>query len=146
MPSLAGSVAISQLVGIDRSNSRITLGSNNCHRTSRGWSALEDDFRTFPCARDAASPKIDIPKFKDATGISGKDAIPLLQWLDRETRDRGASATRESSSSTCNRPCCPARQRSATYPRASTRYRSRPGTASHPDAFYLCRWRARCRK
>jgi hypothetical protein len=53
-------------------------GSNNCHRTSRGWSALEDDFRIFPCARNAASPKIDVAKFKDATSVNRKYTIPLL--------------------------------------------------------------------
>ena len=30
------------------------------------------------------SPKIDVPTFKDLTGISRKYAIPLLEYLDRE--------------------------------------------------------------
>jgi selenocysteine-specific elongation factor len=30
------------------------------------------------------SPKIDVGKFKDLTGITRKYAIPLLEWLDRE--------------------------------------------------------------
>ncbi len=47
---------------------------------------------------------------------------------------------------TCNRPCCPARQRSATCHHVSTMYRSRSGTASRRDAICLCRWRVRCRK
>jgi selenocysteine-specific elongation factor len=31
-----------------------------------------------------SSPKIDVARFKDATGVSRKYAIPLLEWLDRE--------------------------------------------------------------
>jgi len=49
-------------------------------------------------------------------------------------------------SSICNRPGCPARPGSATCHHASSRYRSTLGTPSHPDALYLCRWRAHCRK
>ena len=30
------------------------------------------------------SPKIDVAKFKDMTGVSRKYAIPLLEYLDRE--------------------------------------------------------------
>jgi selenocysteine-specific elongation factor len=30
------------------------------------------------------SPKIDVAKFKDLTGVSRKYAIPLLEYLDRE--------------------------------------------------------------
>jgi selenocysteine-specific elongation factor len=32
----------------------------------------------------AASPKIDVGKFKELTGVSRKYAIPLLEYLDRE--------------------------------------------------------------
>ena len=32
----------------------------------------------------AKSPKIDIARFKDLTGVSRKYAIPLLEYLDRE--------------------------------------------------------------
>jgi selenocysteine-specific elongation factor len=30
------------------------------------------------------SPKIDVGRFKDLTGVSRKYAIPLLEYLDRE--------------------------------------------------------------
>jgi selenocysteine-specific elongation factor len=30
------------------------------------------------------SPKIDVARFKDLTGVSRKYAIPLLEYLDRE--------------------------------------------------------------
>jgi len=32
----------------------------------------------------STSPKLDVAKFKDLTGISRKYAIPLLEYLDRE--------------------------------------------------------------
>ena len=32
----------------------------------------------------AKSPKIDVARFKDLTGVSRKYAIPLLEYLDRE--------------------------------------------------------------
>ena len=32
----------------------------------------------------SASPKIDVARFKELTGLSRKYAIPLLEWLDRE--------------------------------------------------------------
>ena len=35
-------------------------------------------------AQKAASPKMDVARFKDLTGVSRKYAIPLLEWLDRE--------------------------------------------------------------
>lgn len=35
-------------------------------------------------AMKTASPQIDVPKFKDAMGITRKYAIPLLEYLDRE--------------------------------------------------------------
>jgi selenocysteine-specific elongation factor len=43
-----------------------------------------DALRAQVGAMKSASPKIDVAKFKDATGISRKYAIPLLEWLDRE--------------------------------------------------------------
>jgi selenocysteine-specific elongation factor len=46
-------------------------------------SALEA-LRTQMATLKAASPKIDVARFKDATGVSRKYAIPLLEWLDRE--------------------------------------------------------------
>ena len=38
-----------------------------------------------------ASPKMDVTRFKDLTGVSRKYAIPLLEYLDRErvTRRQG---------------------------------------------------------
>jgi len=43
-----------------------------------------DALRAQVTAMKATSPKIDVAKFKDATGVSRKYAIPLLEWLDRE--------------------------------------------------------------
>ena len=42
------------------------------------------DLRTRMAAEKAKSPKIDIARFKDLTGVSRKYAIPLLEYLDRE--------------------------------------------------------------
>jgi hypothetical protein len=36
------------------------------------------DFTIFPCALNAASPKIDVAKFKDPTSVNRKYTIPLL--------------------------------------------------------------------
>jgi selenocysteine-specific elongation factor len=46
-------------------------------------SALET-LRAQVATMKASSPKIDVARFKDATGVSRKYAIPLLEWLDRE--------------------------------------------------------------
>jgi len=35
-------------------------------------------------AYKAKSPRIDVAKFKELTGVSRKYAIPLLEYLDRE--------------------------------------------------------------
>lgn len=43
-----------------------------------------DALRAQVAAMKASSPKIDVARFKDATGVSRKYAIPLLEWLDRE--------------------------------------------------------------
>jgi selenocysteine-specific elongation factor len=40
--------------------------------------------RQILSAYKAKSPKIDVGKFKDLTGVSRKYAIPLLEYLDRE--------------------------------------------------------------
>ncbi len=48
------------------------------HRT-----ALEQ-LRLGIVAEKAKSPKIDVARFKDMTGVSRKYAIPLLEYLDRE--------------------------------------------------------------
>ena len=41
------------------------------------------------------SPKIDVAKFKDITGVSRKYAIPLLEYLDRERVTKRVGDTRE---------------------------------------------------
>jgi selenocysteine-specific elongation factor len=46
-------------------------------------SALEN-LRKQLAAEKTKSPKIDVAKFKDLTGVSRKYAIPLLEYLDRE--------------------------------------------------------------
>jgi selenocysteine-specific elongation factor len=43
-----------------------------------------DKLRALLAAQKKTSPKIDVAKFKDLTGVSRKYAIPLLEWLDRE--------------------------------------------------------------
>jgi selenocysteine-specific elongation factor len=42
------------------------------------------DLRKRMAAEKAKSPKIDVARFKDLTGVSRKYAIPLLEYLDRE--------------------------------------------------------------
>ncbi|HZQ67946.1 MAG TPA: selenocysteine-specific translation elongation factor [Terriglobales bacterium] len=42
------------------------------------------DLRQRMAAQKAKSPRIDVAKFKDLTGVSRKYAIPLLEYLDRE--------------------------------------------------------------
>ena len=59
------------------------------HRT-----ALEDlrhQLKTYK----AKSPKIDVGKFKDMTGVSRKYAIPLLEYMDRERVTRRVGDERE---------------------------------------------------
>ncbi len=43
-----------------------------------------DDLRKMMAGVKARTPKIDVSKFKDLTGVSRKYAIPLLEYLDRE--------------------------------------------------------------
>jgi len=43
-----------------------------------------DALRVQVAALKKISPKIDVARFKNATGVSRKYAIPLLEWLDRE--------------------------------------------------------------
>jgi len=43
-----------------------------------------DNLRKNLAAQRQASPKIDVSRFKDLTGVSRKYAIPLLEYLDRE--------------------------------------------------------------
>ena len=45
--------------------------------------ALEQ-LRQMLAVQKAKSPKIDVARFKDLTGVSRKYAIPLLEYLDRE--------------------------------------------------------------
>jgi selenocysteine-specific elongation factor len=45
--------------------------------------ALEE-LRRLVEAQKAKSPKMDVAKFKELTGVSRKYAIPLLEYLDRE--------------------------------------------------------------
>jgi selenocysteine-specific elongation factor len=59
------------------------------HRT-----ALEE-LRSQMKAYKAKSPKIDVGKFKDMTGVSRKYAIPLLEYLDRERVTRRVGDERE---------------------------------------------------
>jgi selenocysteine-specific elongation factor len=42
------------------------------------------DLRKRMSSEKAKSPKIDVPRFKEMTGVSRKYAIPLLEYLDRE--------------------------------------------------------------
>jgi selenocysteine-specific elongation factor len=42
------------------------------------------ELRNKLAAEKARSPKIDVGRFKDLTGVSRKYAIPLLEYLDRE--------------------------------------------------------------
>jgi selenocysteine-specific elongation factor len=47
------------------------------------YTALEE-LRKKTAVMKAQSPKMDVARFKDATGVSRKYAIPLLEYLDRE--------------------------------------------------------------
>jgi selenocysteine-specific elongation factor len=54
-----------------------------------------DQLRRAITSYKATSPKIDVAKFKDLTGVSRKYAIPLLEWLDRERVTRRVGDARE---------------------------------------------------
>ncbi len=54
-----------------------------------------DDLRKRVVAEKAKSPKIDVARFKDLTGVSRKYAIPLLEYLDRERVTRRVGDVRE---------------------------------------------------
>jgi selenocysteine-specific elongation factor len=43
-----------------------------------------NDLRKNLAAQKASSPKMDVGRFKQLTGVSRKYAIPLLEYLDRE--------------------------------------------------------------
>jgi selenocysteine-specific elongation factor len=57
-------------------------------------SALEA-LRRQMAAYKAKSPKIDVAKFKEMTGVTRKYAIPLLEYLDRERVTRRVGDVRE---------------------------------------------------
>jgi selenocysteine-specific elongation factor len=57
-------------------------------------SALEQ-LRHVVAAQKAKSPKMDVAKFKELTGISRKYAIPLLEYLDRERVTKRVGDARE---------------------------------------------------
>jgi selenocysteine-specific elongation factor len=54
-----------------------------------------DELRRQMAAYKARSPKIDVAKFKELTGVSRKYAIPLLEYLDRERVTRRVGDVRE---------------------------------------------------
>jgi selenocysteine-specific elongation factor len=56
--------------------------------------ALEE-LRRLLVAQKAKSPKMDVAKFKELTGVSRKYAIPLLEYLDREHVTRRVGDARE---------------------------------------------------
>jgi selenocysteine-specific elongation factor len=57
-------------------------------------SALEE-LRRLVAAQKLKSPKMDVAKFKELTGVSRKYAIPLLEYLDRERVTRRIGDLRE---------------------------------------------------
>jgi selenocysteine-specific elongation factor len=57
-------------------------------------SALEE-LRRLVMAQKSKSPKMDVAKFKELTGVSRKYAIPLLEYLDREHVTKRIGDTRE---------------------------------------------------
>jgi selenocysteine-specific elongation factor len=54
-----------------------------------------DQLRRLMAVEKARSPKIDVARFKDLTGVSRKYAIPLLEYLDRERVTRRVGDVRE---------------------------------------------------
>jgi len=57
-------------------------------------SALEQ-LRRLVAAQKAKSPKMDVARFKELTGVSRKYAIPLLEYLDRERVTKRVGDARE---------------------------------------------------
>jgi len=57
--------------------------------------AALDELRSLVKSQKAKSPKMDITKFKELTGVSRKYAIPLLEYLDREHVTRRIGDARE---------------------------------------------------
>jgi selenocysteine-specific elongation factor len=56
--------------------------------------ALEE-LRRLVAAQKTKSPRMDVAKFKELTGVSRKYAIPLLEYLDRERVTRRVGDARE---------------------------------------------------
>jgi selenocysteine-specific elongation factor len=54
-----------------------------------------DELRRQMAAYKTKSPKIDVAKFKELTGVTRKYAIPLLEYLDRERVTRRVADARE---------------------------------------------------
>jgi selenocysteine-specific elongation factor len=57
-------------------------------------SALEQ-LRRLIADQKTKSPKMDVAKFKELTGVSRKYAIPLLEYLDREHVTKRVGDARE---------------------------------------------------
>jgi selenocysteine-specific elongation factor len=53
------------------------------------------DLRRLVAAQKAKSPRMDVARFKELTGVSRKYAIPLLEYLDRERVTRRVGDLRE---------------------------------------------------
>jgi selenocysteine-specific elongation factor len=54
-----------------------------------------DELRRLVATQKMKSPKMDVAKFKELTGVSRKYAIPLLEYLDRERVTRRVGDARE---------------------------------------------------
>ncbi len=54
-----------------------------------------DQLRQMVVAQKSKTPKIDVSRFKDLTGVTRKHAIPLLEYLDRERITRRVGDVRE---------------------------------------------------
>lgn len=54
-----------------------------------------EELRRLVAAQKLKSPKMDVAKFKELTGVSRKYAIPLLEYLDRERVTRRVGDARE---------------------------------------------------
>lgn len=57
--------------------------------------AALEELRRLVAAQKAKSPKMDVARFKEMTGVSRKYAIPLLEYLDRERVTRRMGDVRE---------------------------------------------------
>jgi selenocysteine-specific elongation factor len=57
--------------------------------------AALQELRRLVAAQKAKSPRMDVARFKEMTGVSRKYAIPLLEYLDRERVTRRVGDVRE---------------------------------------------------